>query len=451
MQINRYAKLKEFKLKLMEKFWLEPDKIDLLTKGQFLKNDEKMLKDLNIAHNQTIMILEKNVEEENWAAETQQNNLLLLKDIFAGMDDAFLAFVLKECDDKIDDAIDQLSDDAKKEEFYKKFKRGAVDIDKTFVKDTFKGLFIDKFSSIEFYRLVFKIASLKLPDIQTQALGLIKLLKPNPVLVQNIDAFIGTMRGRESDLTLSKDGAYELTTGKKTNSAQSEDILSFDLHKIVLSPTPLNIYKLEIFAKLVRICYAREEESKFDKKFEFQNKFIDNNGISLLQNLYIVLSEDYKARPTTSKTALLELLSAILSDYTLAYYLINSQDPHKKTKQIFYHRDKSVKKDSYMNITLKKNYSTDNVFSQNANVSFKTNKSPKSFATPGFQSPSQLTRPVALDVLEVDRPADIQPRARGRLLLGLYEHVEGELPRVHDEPLHQAAAEAEGRVREHQQ
>lgn len=391
----------------MEKFWLESDKIDLLTKGQFLKGDDKMLKDLNIINNQTIMILEKNVDEEQWAKDNHNNNITLLKDIFANIEEAFLLFILKECEERIEEAIEHLSDETKKEELFRKFKRSSVDVERTFVKDTFKSLFIDRFSSIEFYRLIFKLASLKATEIQSKALELIRLLKPNPILVQNIDHCISNMKEILQNYLLNESGVSNINNEDKQILNVNDDILSFDIKKIIVNPTPLNIYKFEVFVKLVRICFSKEDESKFDKKFEFQNKLIENDGTDLLQVLYAILSEDYKKKPESNKILLLVLLSTVISDYILAYYLINSQDPYKKAKQIFFHRDKSIKKDNYMNITLRKNYSTDNVFSQNQNVSFKTNKSPKSFTTPGFQSPSNLIRYVTVHVIKIDLPKNI--------------------------------------------
>lgn len=407
IQINRYAKLKDLKYKLTEKFWLEPDKIDLLTKGQFLKGDEKLLKDLNIVNNQTIMILEKNAEEEQWNTESQQNHITVLKDIFTNMEEAFLIFVLKECNQKIEDAIEILSDEARQEELFRKFKRNSLEVEKTFVKETFKSLFIERFSSLEFYKSIFKIANLKNNDIQSQTLILIKQLKPNQLLVQNIENYISNIMESSWGRFLEGHDLSNFQKEPKLIDGPVDDALNFDIEKIISNPNPLNLYKFEVFVKMYKICYSKEEETKLDRKFELQKKFIDNNGPELLKVLYSLLSEEYKLKPDANKISLLTLLSTILSDYILAFYLINSQDPYKKTKQIFFHRDKAVKKDSYMNISLRKNYSTDNVFSQNQNVSFKTNRSPKSFATPGFQSPSKVKRYVKICLVEIFWAQDV--------------------------------------------
>ena len=404
IQVNRYAKLKDLKHKLTEKFWLEPDKIDLLTKGQFLKGDDRLLKELHVANNQTLMILEKNLEGEQWASDTHNQNITMLKDIFGEIEEALLIFTLKETNDKIEEAVELLSDEAKREELLKKFKRSSVDVEKTFVKETFRSLFIEKFSALEFYKLVFKLAGFKSSEIQTQALELIRLLKPNPQLLSNIEAYIAGLRDEIERLSKSKDVSSIYGQNHKQTTRADDDVLNFSLDDIVAHPTPLNVYKFEVFVKSIRLCFSKEEESKFDKKFELQNKFIENRGPEFLQLLYALLISDYRAKPNEDRLELLTMVSAVLSDYILASHLISSTDPYKKTKQVFFQRDKSLKKDSYMNITLRKNYSTDNVFSQNQNASFKTNKSPKSFATPGFQSPSKIIRHIEVPLVQISGP-----------------------------------------------
>jgi hypothetical protein len=57
MKINRFDRLYMFKQKLKDKIQIEAQEIDLLSKGKFLKGENKMLRDFQIEAKQVSLLI----------------------------------------------------------------------------------------------------------------------------------------------------------------------------------------------------------------------------------------------------------------------------------------------------------------------------------------------------------------------------------------------------------
>ena len=397
IKINRYDKLSEFKNKLQEKFWLESQKIKLLSKGKFLKGEDKSLLELGFEDKQTIMILEKNIkEEEKYEIMKEKENLEYIKNIFENFDKDFLVFVLRLKDNNLDETILYLSDNKNLKDLKKRFRdKGEFEDKVFFTEKNIKFLIMSKLSSEDFFSLLFKLEKIDNNEIHFMVWQLIKCLPPNYSLIQNIKKEIRNLKKikLESILGNIKNNENKILEEKYV----LDECFDFNITEIFKKQSAMEIYKLNVFHNLISIFNNNEEEIKTEKKFKLQKEFIKNNGINFFSKILTCLIEKLeinKNKINVFEIKAASLIASFLKGYLLSHFLSKHSDPIKKSKQIFNKKWlKNYKKEEVSEISLKKNNSTDNIFFENQNISFKTNKSPKSISrsiinTPNFQSPN---------------------------------------------------------------
>ena len=379
---------------------MEPEKIDLLSKGKFLKGDDKLLIDLRIENGQTIMILEKNLEETKKSFYNKEN-LDAVKGIFPDLDDSFIKYVLESESEKLENVILVLTDEERRKNLFKSYSSQTVEQIKVSPNDSMKYMLLEKLCGLELYSVLFKLLNLKSEDIQKRVLKVLKMLPPYKELVDSVLKESNNFGSYIDILKQEQTREEKLSELRKKEAAKTSQMSDFNLLLCVVEPHCMNLYKFEIFTAVFSIITNKDDIVKIDNSFDVQKQFIENGGVELIGILLPFLMERYFKKPNPFLYQAMIYTTTLLSNYTFTFYLINTTDPKKKSRQLFVKRRLKTKKDSYMDISLKRNNSTDNVFSQKMNASFKTNKSPKSFTTPDFQSPSWLTRYISFSFLKV--------------------------------------------------
>jgi hypothetical protein len=433
---GKYELLREFKKKLSQKFWLEPEKINLLSKGNFLKGEDKSLNMLGIKNRQTIMILEKAEDEDKISQKgtiSQLEQINSIKNIFPNLENDFIKMALEQKDQDVVETIILLSDPGRLNDLQEEFKNHFI-YEKSFKIDKkLKFYMKNRFSShSELFMLLFKITSIKDQDKKFLAWSLLKILPPVPALLESILAFvskISVMTSENIDILL-RDPMEVEDSPILCEKNNSDAILEFDLFSIIRSTDEISIYKLHIFANLLSTVSQIDDEYDADIKFELQKKFILDKGLVAFLYIFDHFIERVTKITTIDSPTLVcfGLISNVIKGYFFVHLLLKNPDPYKRSKQIFCKRSTSInqnlKKLEELETTFKKNYSTDNIFSQNLN-SPKTHKSPHSLMTPGFQSPSNFIRHFSVDFLKLTQRQTKLPRKRRCLIFRVHLYFTG--------------------------
>lgn len=401
LSIGKYELLRNLKQKLMQKFWLDPDKISLLSKGSFLKGDDKPLSALNITNKQTIMILEKNEDDEKIIDTKPRHNeneqIAAIKIIFENMEPEFIKMALDLKDHDVVETIVMLSDPAKLFELQEDFRNHVLNEKSIKMNRRLKHFIKSKFAkSHDLFILLFKIAGIK--DSQKKCLvwSLLKILPPVPTLVDNIHGFLSSIIEFNHS---TKDLAHYLQQQVEFNSKKATDneLFDFNLYEIIHCPEEINLYKLHVFCNFLSTLSNAEDEHDSEIKFELQKNFIWNSGLTVFLGIFEERIDRVMNKKIDDSFTLISfgLIVNIIKSYFFVYLLFKNPDPYKRSKQVFNKKGvlthQNLKKLEESEIAFKKNYSTDNIFSQNIN-SPKTQKSPHSFMTFGAQSPSKIIR-----------------------------------------------------------
>ena len=401
--VGKYELLKDLKQKLMHKFWLDPDKISLLSKGNFLKGDYKSMAALNITNKQTIMILETN-EYEGKILDTkpqhhEQEQIATIKGIFENLEPEFIKVALEMKDYDVVETIVMLSDPNKLAELQEDFRNHVFNEKSMGVGRRLKHFIKHKFAkNHDLFILLFKIAGIK--DHQKRCLvwSLLKILPPVPILVENIRGFLSSM----AVLDLQARDLSSIDQKQPTSTMRHDPIaklFDFDLDEIISCPDEINLYKLHVLSNFLSTLPNPEDEHDSDFRIELQKNFVWNGGL----NRFLAIFEASMQRVVNKKIddsftlISLGLIINIIKSYFYVHLLTKNPDPAKRSKQIFNKKGpahQNLQKLEESELAFKKNYSTDNIFSQNIN-SPKTQKSPHSFMTFGAHSPSRLTRHIA--------------------------------------------------------
>lgn len=418
---GKNQKLKDLKITIARELWARPENICLLTKGMFLKFEERTISSLKIEPFQTIMVVEKNVQDHQLSFEAKQNikeKVDLLKSIFQNIDFNFLSKVLESSNYDVQEAILVLSDQEKYEDLQVDYKNSQIPEKSPKFENKLKFQLRSKFSSsIDIYVLLLKISLMKNAVIRSLVWTLFRTLPPCQILTDNIEKFIENCgQGKIVDFEdIMNNGRIILSDFLVEHEALPNILFAFNLRNAIISSDEFEEYKMEIFKKMITIFIDSDDEIDENEKFKAKKSFVENGGLSFFINLYknLVFQLEESKKELIIGKLILQVMS-FLKDYFYASLLLSFPDPYKKSKQVFGRKvaqEQNLQKFQEMEGVIRRTNSTDNIFAQNLNTS-KRNKSQRSTMTPNFQSPSILIRPFTFSVVKIKHSKSFRNRQR---------------------------------------
>jgi hypothetical protein len=419
LKVAKSMKVSELKMAVAKQIWARAENLTLLTKGNYLRYEERTLGRLKIEPLQTIMVVERNIEEIQLANEAKGNSrerLETLRQIFPTLDPSLLQRALEMNNLEIEETVLMLSEQAKLDELQQEV-RSQNQLDKVSkIVNRLRQHLRHRFgTSPELYALIFKFSLLKITPIKEASWNFLRILPPSPHFLESLHHFLGVCKEASGQLMADFRQKIEgegVQVYQEGTDADPSHIFFFDFQDIVASGDPLKDYKHFQFRNLVSIFAQNEEDTEDSDRFFTQQLFVEKGGLELVIELYTVATKKLEALPTPTLARLAFQLASVIRDYFFAAVLFSQGDPTKRAKQIFGRKafqNKSLQKIKEFEIQVQHNRSSDNIFTQNLNVS-RRNKSQSSLMTPNFASPSSLTRLVPVSLLQLPHPQTVLHR-----------------------------------------
>lgn len=422
LKVAKWMKVSDLKAAIAKQIWARPENLTLLTKGNYLRYEERTLGRLKIEPLQTVMVVERNLEEiqlANDAKNHARERLETLRSIFPTLDPLLLQKALETNNMEVEETVLMLSEPAKLDELQQEVRsQNQLDKSPKTVNRLRQHLRLRFGSAPDVYALVYKFSLLKSPKIKEESWNFLRILPPSPQFLDSFHQFMGGCRDfsgktvAEFRERVGREGHWDIQEAADLDPAH---FFSFEFDDIVASGDPLKDYKHFLFRNLVSIFSRTEDETEEFEKFFTQQLFIKKGGLELVIELYQVAAERLAAVQTVDLARFTFQLGSIIRDYFYAAILFSQGDPTKRAKQIFGRKvlqNKSLPKIKEFEIQARQNLSSDNIFTQNLNVS-RRNNSQSSLMTPNFASPSFLTRFIPFGVFPLPHPQTIHHR-KGR-------------------------------------